>query len=227
MTPHDRPTRRTAAAANLPADAFNWALRLATRMTARSLNMPEPVLNDTGVFVFAHVAAAERRAVKTLCPHPAASGPRPPPPILTVQPLTNQRRTIMIDPSLFLRRALQIDAVFSGAAALMLVFGAGFFASLLNLPETFLRNAGLVLVAFTLGVGYLASRDMMSKAAVWAVIVINAIWTIDSIVLLASGWVSPNLLGQAFIVMQAIAVGVFAELEFIGLRKSASTVTAG
>jgi hypothetical protein len=27
--------------------------------------------------------------------------------------------------------------------------------------------------------------------------------------------------------MQAIAVGVFAELEFIGLRKSASTVTAG
>jgi len=59
------------------------------------------------------------------------------------------------------------------------------------------------------------------------VIVINAIWTIDSIVLLASGWVSPNLLGQAFIVMQAIAVGVFAELEFIGLRKSASTVTAG
>jgi len=133
----------------------------------------------------------------------------------------------MINPSLFLRRALQIDAIFSGAAALMLVFGAGFFASLLNLPETFLRNAGLVLVAFTLGVGYLASRDMMSKAAVWAVIVINAIWTIDSIVLLASGWVSPNLLGQAFIVMQAIAVGVFAELEFIGLRKSASTVTAG
>ncbi|MGL4260399.1 MAG: hypothetical protein ACRCTX_02180 [Afipia sp.] len=132
----------------------------------------------------------------------------------------------MIHPSLFLRRALQIDAVFSGAAALMLVFGAGFFASLLNLPEAFLRNTGLVLVVFTLGVGYLASREMMSKTAVWAVIVINAIWTIDSIVLLASGWLSPNLLGQAFIVMQAIAVGVFAELEFIGLRKSASTVAA-
>ncbi|MDO8981349.1 MAG: hypothetical protein Q7V17_19195 [Afipia sp.] len=132
----------------------------------------------------------------------------------------------MINPSFFLRRALQADAIVSGAMALLLVFGAGFLASLLNLPEAFLRNTGLVLVVFALGVGYLASRAMMSKAAVWAVIAINAVWTIDSIVLLASGWVSPNLLGQAFIVMQAIAVGVFAELEFIGLRKSESTVAA-
>lgn len=67
MTTHDRPTSRPTAAASLPADAFNWALRLATRMTARSLNMPEPLLQHTGAFVFAHVAAAERRAV-TLCP---------------------------------------------------------------------------------------------------------------------------------------------------------------
>lgn len=132
----------------------------------------------------------------------------------------------MIHPSLFLRRALQADAIVSGAMALLLVFGAGFLASLLNLPEAFLRNTGLILMVFALGVGYLATREMMPKVAVWAVIAINAVWTIDSIVLLASGWVSPNLLGQAFIVMQAIAVGVFAELEFIGLRKSASTVAA-
>lgn len=132
----------------------------------------------------------------------------------------------MLHPSLFLRRALQADAIVSGAMALLLVFGAGFLASLLNLPEAFLRNTGLILVVFALGVGCPATREMMPKAAVWAVIAINAVWTIDSIVLLASGWVSPNLLGQAFIVMQAIAVGVFAELEFIGLRKSASTVAA-
>lgn len=68
MTTHDRPTSRPTAAISRPADAFNWALRLATRMTARSLNMPEPLLHHTGAFVFAHVAAAERRAVKTLCP---------------------------------------------------------------------------------------------------------------------------------------------------------------
>lgn len=132
----------------------------------------------------------------------------------------------MINPSPFLRRALQIDALFSGVSALLLVFGASFLAPLTNLPEGFLRNTGLVLVVFVLGVGYLASRRVMPKGAVVAVIAINAVWTIGSIALLVSGWLSPNLLGQLFIVMQAIAVGVFAELEFIGLRRSADALAA-
>lgn len=63
-----RSTRLTAAMTGLPADVFNWALKLGTRMAARSLNMPEPLLHDAGAFVFAHVQAAEHRAVKTLCP---------------------------------------------------------------------------------------------------------------------------------------------------------------
>ena len=83
-----------------------------------------------------------------------------------------------------------------------------------------------MLVVFVLGVGYLASRHVMPKGAVVAVIAINAVWTIGSIALLVSGWLSPNLLGQLFIVMQAIAVGVFAELEFIGLRRSADALAA-
>lgn len=132
----------------------------------------------------------------------------------------------MIHPSLFLRRALQADAIFSGVSALMLVFGADLFASLTNLPEVFLRNTGLVLVVYAALMGYLGTRSMMSKAAVWAVIAVNAIWAIDSFILLVSGWVSPNLLGQALIVMQAVAVGVFAELQLIGLRKSESAIPA-
>ena len=130
----------------------------------------------------------------------------------------------MINPSLFLRRALQADAIFSGVSALMLVFGAGLFASLTNLPETFLRNTGLVLVVYAALVGFLGTRSMMPKTAVWAVIAVNVIWAIDSFILLVSGWVSPNLLGEALIVMQAIAVGVFAELQFIGLRKREGAV---
>lgn len=132
----------------------------------------------------------------------------------------------MIHPSMFLRRAFQADAIFSGVAALMFVFGAGLFASLTNLPEAFLRNTGLVLVVYAALVGFLGTRSMMSRAAVWAVIAVNAVWAIDSVILLMSGWVSPNLLGQALIVMQAIAVGVFAELQFMGLRKSASEAAA-
>lgn len=133
----------------------------------------------------------------------------------------------MINSSLFLRRAIQADALVSGAMALLLVGGASMLAPFLNLPEAFLRNTGFVLVIYAALVGFLGTRGMMPKAAVWAVIAVNAMWTVDSIALLMSGWVSPNLFGQAFIVMQAIAVGVFAELQFIGLRKTSGPLAIG
>ena len=45
-----------------------WILAIATRLLARSLNMPEPLVHSTGAYVFAHVAAVETRAARTLCP---------------------------------------------------------------------------------------------------------------------------------------------------------------
>jgi hypothetical protein len=51
-----------------PAGIVAWMLNLATRLLARSLNMPEPLVHDTGVFVFAHVQAVENNVGKTLCP---------------------------------------------------------------------------------------------------------------------------------------------------------------
>ena len=45
-----------------------WMLNLATRMLACSLNMPEPLVHNTGVFVFAHVQAVETSVGRTLCP---------------------------------------------------------------------------------------------------------------------------------------------------------------
>ena len=36
-----------------------WLLKLASRMLARGLDMPEPMLHHTGMFVFARVAAFE------------------------------------------------------------------------------------------------------------------------------------------------------------------------
>lgn len=54
----------------------------------------------------------------------------------------------------------------------------------------------------------------------------NAAWTLASIALLLSGTVTPNLLGEVFVAVQAIATGVFAELQFIGLRRSGSILAA-
>ena len=45
-----------------------WLLNLATRLLARGLNMPEPLVHTTSVLVFAHVAAVENRVGNALCP---------------------------------------------------------------------------------------------------------------------------------------------------------------
>jgi hypothetical protein len=51
-----------------PAGIIPWMLDLATRTVAYSLNMPEPLLHSTGVFVFAQVQAVENRVGNRLCP---------------------------------------------------------------------------------------------------------------------------------------------------------------
>ena len=132
----------------------------------------------------------------------------------------------MIPPSTFLSRALLADAIFSGVSAAGLTLGAGLLAPLLNLPEALLRETGLFLIAYTALVGWLGTRSSVPNVLVLIVIAGNAAWTLGSIALLFSGAVSPNLPGELFVVAQAIATGVFAELQYIGLRKSGEAVVA-
>lgn len=47
---------------------MTWLLGLATRLLAGALNMPEPLLHDTGIFVFAQVQVVESSVGKRLCP---------------------------------------------------------------------------------------------------------------------------------------------------------------
>ena len=132
----------------------------------------------------------------------------------------------MIHPSRFLRRAILGDAIFSGASAVLLTLGAGVLAPWLELPEALLRETGLFLIVYAILVGWLGTRHAMPKALVAIVISGNAAWTLASIALLFSGAVTPNLLGEIFVVAQAIATGAFAELQYIGLRRSGGALAA-
>jgi hypothetical protein len=66
----------------------------------------------------------------------------------------------------------------------------------------------------------------MPKLVVIIVIAGNAAWTLASIALLFSGAVTPNGLGQAFVVAQAVVPGTLAELQYLGLRRSGGAVVA-
>ncbi len=129
-------------------------------------------------------------------------------------------------PSLFLRRALQADTVFSGAGAVIFSLGAGELAPLFNLPEALLRETGLFLIAYAALVGWMSTRQSLPRILVAVVIAGNAAWTLASIALLFSGVVSPSLLGEAAVAGQAIATGTLAELQYIGLRRSSGMVAA-
>ena len=89
-----------------------------------------------------------------------------------------------------------------------------------------MRETGLFLIAYTALVGWLGTRQAVPKALVVLVVAGNAAWTIASIALLFSGAVTPNLPGEIVVVAQAIATGVFAELQYVGLRKSEGAVAA-
>ncbi|HST22912.1 MAG TPA: hypothetical protein VLR90_17435 [Blastocatellia bacterium] len=125
--------------------------------------------------------------------------------------------------STFLRRVLFADAATCIATGLLMMFGSGFLEQFLGLPTTLLRYAGIILMPFAAFLVYLATRERLSQFVVWTVIVLNALWTVDSFLLLLTGWVAPTELGYIFVAAQAFGVAVFAGLEYFGLKKSATT----
>ncbi len=126
-----------------------------------------------------------------------------------------------LNASNFLRSVLLVDAVISGATGLLMLAGAGMLQTMLGIPADLLRGAGSSLLPFAAFVGYLASQRTPAAAAVWTVIGLNVVWVVGSVALLAGGSLEPNGQGSAFIVAQAVGVGVLSELEYVGLRRSA------
>jgi hypothetical protein len=124
--------------------------------------------------------------------------------------------------STFLRWVLLADAATSGAVGLLMMLGSGLLEQVLGLPAELSRYAGISLLPFAAFLVYLARRTNLSQPVVWAVIVLNALWTADSILLLLTGWIEPTGLGYAFVIFQAFGVAMFAGLEYFGLRKSAT-----
>jgi hypothetical protein len=124
--------------------------------------------------------------------------------------------------STFLRWALFADAVTCIATGLLMMLGSGRLEQFLGLPAALLRYAGVSLLPFATFLVYLAKRENLSPPAVWTAIVLNALWTAASFMILLTGWVAPTELGYTFVIAQALGVAVFAGLERFGLRKSAT-----
>ena len=131
-----------------------------------------------------------------------------------------------VQPTRLLRHALLADAIVSGLMGLLMVFDANVLSNWFAIPASWLRYAGLVLLPYAAIVGFLWTRSPMPRALVLAVIVCNALWAIDCMLLLGTGWLSPTWLGSAFVLLQAWGVAMFACLQWVGLRRAQGQGTA-
>ena len=120
----------------------------------------------------------------------------------------------------FLRRLLRVDAVATGATALLLLAGADALAPLLGLPPGLQRTAGAICVPFVAWIALLSRRAAIPRGAMATVVIINFAWVAASLWVAFGGAWRPTAVGVAFVSAQAMAVLAFAELGWMGLRAS-------
>ncbi|MFF7246494.1 hypothetical protein ACFZBU_21600 [Embleya sp. NPDC008237] len=119
-----------------------------------------------------------------------------------------------------LRIALRLDAIATGAVGLLALAGCAAFDGALGLPTAFLAGLGAFLVLYALGVWRVAARSAPHRTAVRVVIGLNLLWFADSVLTALTGWLDPTGLGTTLIVLQAIAVLGFADVQIFALRKA-------
>ncbi|MBC7954489.1 MAG: hypothetical protein H7Y33_01295 [Cytophagales bacterium] len=122
--------------------------------------------------------------------------------------------------SSFLRRVLLADAAVSLAAGAVMVLGGAWLQGLLQLPALLLVPSGLSLFGYAALLGWLARRASVRRDAVWLLVVGNLAWAVACLAIAAGVAFAPSVLGQAFLGAQVIAVLVFAELQFMALRRA-------
>src|SRR5256885_15393419 len=118
--------------------------------------------------------------------------------------------------SMFLRRMLLVDAATCVATGALLSLAAGPLSSLLGLPAGLLLWAGLALFPIAAFMLWVATRASPPRPGVWLVIAGNAAWVFGSIAILG---LSPTALGYAFVIVQAVAVALLAQLGYSGPRR--------
>jgi hypothetical protein len=125
----------------------------------------------------------------------------------------------------FLRQVLRVDAMLSGLTALALIADAAPLSTWTGLPPGALQAIGAALVPWTALLVWLASRAVVSSAAVGAVIALNFVWALDCALAAFGAFGAPAGVGVAVFAVQAFGTVVVAELEWLGLRRAARAST--
>lgn len=119
-----------------------------------------------------------------------------------------------------LRQFLALDAAVTAVNGLAYLSIAGPLETLLGVPADLLLPIGAFLVAYGVAVGVVAGQDHPSRTPTRVIIGANLIWAATSLGVLASGVLSPTLLGGLWIGAQAVVVGGFAATQNWALTRT-------
>jgi hypothetical protein len=133
--------------------------------------------------------------------------------------LTGIARTT--EPRTMLRRFLALDALVTGANAVVYLAASGPVGRLLGVDRGALLGIGAFLVVYAVGVGAVAARREPPALAVKAIIDANLGWVVLSLVSLALWW-EPSTVGTVWIPLQAAVVAAFAVVQWGALRAGAA-----
>lgn len=126
----------------------------------------------------------------------------------------------------FLRAVVWFDAstgVLLGGLHLLLTEP---LAQWLGLPAGLLQVSGALLLGYAALAGAIARSEPMPRGWLWVLIVGNLAWALASLGLLLGSPLAPTLLGQAYLLVHVVSVALLAELQWFGVRRLPSWVTA-
>lgn len=130
-------------------------------------------------------------------------------------------RSVEEDRGGLLRLTLKLDAVASGALGVLSLAAGPALDDLLGTPLALLVPVGLFLVAWAAALWVIASRPRIGKTAVGVVVLLNLLYAVDCVVVVVAGLFPLTTLGTVFVLLQAVAVTLFAAAQFYALRKAA------
>lgn len=124
-------------------------------------------------------------------------------------------------PDGLLRLALRLDAVVTGLNGAAYLGGAALLGDLLGLSPGLLRWVGAFLLGYAAAVWLVGTRVRPSPPAVEAVVVLNGLWAVGSVVVVLTDLLTPTTVGAVWLLLQALVVAGFAALQLVALRRRA------
>nr|WP_206323960.1 hypothetical protein [Streptomyces sp. HNM0574] len=126
-----------------------------------------------------------------------------------------------------LRTVLRVDSVGTAVSGGVLTAGCGLLAPLTGMPLAFALAFGVFQLGGAAALALIAGYPVLPRALVRAVIGVNLVSCAGCLVLAFSGLLPLTGAGRVLLAVGALFVGVFAELELLGLRRMVGTRRRG